>query len=291
MTAFRRDLRRAQDRLLQGDPRTLETAESVRIEYAQRGDGPTVLVSHPLYGGFDVGLGLARTYVGDGFRVIAPSRFGYLGSTLPDGATPATQADAYASVLDHLRVSQVVVFGYSAGGPSAIEFALRHPDRATALVLMASALPGKASAPPRWVARTLLGSDAFFWLVRRLMPTQLGRLMGVPAGLPLTPEQLDAVREAEDSLFPITPRTAGMLFDSYVSNPAVQGGPLEQVAVPTTIIHAEDDPMTAFGNAALAAGRIPTCRLVTIPTGGHLLLGSERIVRNEVRAAAGTPES
>jgi pimeloyl-ACP methyl ester carboxylesterase len=290
MTPFQRDLQRARDRLLQGDPRTLETAESVRVEYAQRGDGPAVLISHPLYGGFDIGLGLARTYIGDGFRIIAPSRFGYLGSTLQDGATPATQADAYASLLDHLDVAQVVAFGYSAGGPSAIEFALRHPDRTTALVLMASALPGKTGAPPQWVARTLLGSDAFFWLLRRLMPTQLGRLMGVPAALQLTPEQRLAVREAEDSLFPIAPRKAGMLFDSYVSNPAVPGMPLEQVAVPTTIIHAKDDPMAAFDNAPQAAARIPRCRLVTIPTGGHLLLGSEQIVRDETRGAASPPE-
>lgn len=88
---------------------------------------------------------------------LAPSLFGYLGSTLPEGATPATQADAFASLLDYLEVSQVVLFGYSAGGPSAIQFALRHRDRTTALVLMASALPGKAGAPPKFIARTCSG--------------------------------------------------------------------------------------------------------------------------------------
>jgi 2-hydroxy-6-oxonona-2,4-dienedioate hydrolase len=39
---------------------------------------------------------------GAGFRVIGPSRFGYFGSTLPDRATPADQADAYALLLDHV---------------------------------------------------------------------------------------------------------------------------------------------------------------------------------------------
>lgn len=287
MTAFRRDLRRARDRVQRGDPRTLQTVASGRIEYGQHGEGPAVLIAHPLYGGFDAGLGLARTYLGDGYRIIAPSRFGYLGSTLPEGATPATQADAYASLLDHLEVSEVVVFGYSAGGPSAIEFALRHRDRTTALVLMASALPGEAGAPPKWVARTLLGSDAFFWLVRRLLPTQLGRLMGIPAGLRLTSEQRIAVADAEEGLFPVAPRKAGMLFDLYVSNPAVQDLPLELMTAPTTIINARDDPMSAFDNAARAANRIPGCRLVAVPSGGHLLLGSERVVRDEVRAVAG----
>lgn len=286
MTAIQRDLRRARDRVRQCDPRTLQTAGSGRLEYAQQGEGQAVLVVHPLYGGFDAGLGLARTYLGDGYRIIAPSRFGYLGSTLPEGATPATQADAYASLLDYLEVSQVVLFGYSAGGPSAIQFALRHRDRTTALVLMASALPGKAGAPPKFIARTLLGSDAFFWLLRRLVPTQLGRLMGVPAGLRLTPEQRIAVADAEEGLFPVAPRKDGMLFDLYVSNPAVQDMPLELITAPTTIINAKDDPMSAFDNAARAADRIPGCRLVAVPAGGHLLLGSERVVQEEVRAVA-----
>ena len=156
---------------------------------------------------------------------LAPSLFGYLGSTLPEGATPATQADAFASLLDYLEVSQVVLFGYSAGGPSAIQFALRHRDRTTVLVLMASAPPGKDGAPPKFIARTMLGSDAFFWLLRRLVPTQLGRLMGVPAGLRPTPEQRMTVADSEEGPFPIAPRKEGVLFDLYVSNPAVQDMP------------------------------------------------------------------
>jgi hypothetical protein len=42
-----------------------------------------------------------------GVRVIAPSRFGYFGSTLPTDASPADQADAYALLLDHLGVDRV----------------------------------------------------------------------------------------------------------------------------------------------------------------------------------------
>ena len=34
-----------------------------------------------------------------------PSRFGYLGSDLPAGATPKDQADAFAALLDHLELA------------------------------------------------------------------------------------------------------------------------------------------------------------------------------------------
>lgn len=94
-----------------------------------------MLVVHGNGGGFDQGLGLAHDYLGEGFQVIAPSRFGCLRSPLPDGATVALQADAYACLLDALHIRQVAVFTTSAGVTSSLQFAMRQPERVTALVL------------------------------------------------------------------------------------------------------------------------------------------------------------
>jgi CubicO group peptidase (beta-lactamase class C family) len=52
--------------------------------------------------------------VGEGFRIIAPSRIGYLRIPLPQDASPAAQADAYACLLDALNISKVAVVGVSA---------------------------------------------------------------------------------------------------------------------------------------------------------------------------------
>jgi pimeloyl-ACP methyl ester carboxylesterase len=93
-----------------------------------------MLLSHPLLGGFDMMTGFAETYIGAGTRFVAASQFGYLGSFLPPAAVPADQADAYALFLDALGIDRAAVFGYSGGGPSAIQFALRHAGRSTALV-------------------------------------------------------------------------------------------------------------------------------------------------------------
>ena len=62
---------------------------------------------------------------------------------------PADQADAYALLLDTLGIERAAVFGYSGGGPSAIQFAFRHAERTSALILLASALPGRPGHPPR----------------------------------------------------------------------------------------------------------------------------------------------
>lgn len=105
------------------------------VEYAEIGGGPAVLVVHGTPGGYDLWLNtLEATHAADdGFRYILPSRPGYLRTPLGDGATPAEQADVLAGLLDVLHIGKAAVIGVSGGGPAALEFALRHPDRCTAL--------------------------------------------------------------------------------------------------------------------------------------------------------------
>ena len=115
MSRYRRELEAARRRLAARQRHSIH-ARYGSIEYAEQGVGPPLLFSYLLFGGFDLGLGTADAYLGDGFRVIAPSRFGYLGSSLQAGATPADQADAYAVLLDALGVERTAVVGFSAGG-------------------------------------------------------------------------------------------------------------------------------------------------------------------------------
>jgi 2-hydroxy-6-oxonona-2,4-dienedioate hydrolase len=86
-------------------------------EYADVGASKPVLVIHGSGGGFDQSLELAGQLAEYGCRLIAPSRFGYLRSSLPANASPETQADAFASLLDLLSLDSVAVFGGSAGAP------------------------------------------------------------------------------------------------------------------------------------------------------------------------------
>jgi hypothetical protein len=57
------------------------------IEYAEQG-GPALLSIHGAGGGYDQGLADVADLVGDGFRIIAPSRFGYLGTPIPFDTSP-----------------------------------------------------------------------------------------------------------------------------------------------------------------------------------------------------------
>src|SRR5689334_11595528 len=73
---YRRDMRAIRSANESGG--TIAATKAGPIEYAEQGEGEPLLVVHGAGGGYDQGLLLARD-LGDGFRVIAPSRFGYLG--------------------------------------------------------------------------------------------------------------------------------------------------------------------------------------------------------------------
>jgi pimeloyl-ACP methyl ester carboxylesterase len=189
VSRYRGDMRRAWDRINAVPPGRLETGFGA-IEYTDKGRGVPLLVSHGVLGcHVDAVDSWWSRMPGPGFWVIGPSRFGYFGSSLPDGATPAGQADAYALLLDHLGISHAVVLGFSAGSSSALEFGLRNPDRVIGLILANCRLGGgvtvsKAFAP---VFRLAYGADRLFWVFKKLMPAAFSRMMGgaqgVPAGL------------------------------------------------------------------------------------------------------------
>ena len=249
--------------------------------------GPHVLVVHGIFGGFDQGLVIARGNVGDRSLLIAPSRFGYLGSPLPVDASPAAQADAYVCLLDALGIEKAAILGTSAGATSALQFALRHPDRCSALVLFSSAAPGETEAAllPEPLARVAFKSDFIFWLLTTYFRPSLKSMMGVPKGFELTPEYKADVAEVMVTILPVNPRSDGAVFDMFVSNADINAGyPLEGIKVPVLIVSAVDDPLTLYVNAKSMAERIPGAKLVTIENGGHMLLGHEERVRSEIVA-------
>ena len=96
------------------------------------------------------------------------SRFGYLRTSRPADASPEAQADAHICLLNALGIDRTAIMGISAGGPSAMQTALRHPNRVIALVLVvliaykpgtvADSVPPVSSDKDALLLR-LLGSD------------------------------------------------------------------------------------------------------------------------------------
>lgn len=279
---YRRDRGHSLARLQRFNVQAIDTAFG-RMEYATFGEGPPVLVVHGVVGGWD-GARSWRSFSPPRHQTIAPARFGYLGSALPRGATPALQADAFVALLDALGIAELPVLAFSAGSSSAVQLAIRHPDRVSRLVLACANAPHPKPPmlPPRVVA-PLLFSEPAFWALRRLAPHVLRRMAGFPGHFDWDEQAELEEREIIDSFFPVDLRTTGILFDAYVSNPDIASHPLEEVRVPTLVIHAPDDPLASYEDAKRMAERIPNARFISVPSGGHVFLHRHEPTLLEVR--------
>ena len=260
------------------------------IEYADMGTGIPLLSIHGAGGGFDQGLANAAELAGDGFRIIAPSRFGYLRTPVPRDASTAAQADAHAALLSALNIPKAVVVGVSAGARSAVELALSHPDKVAGLILIVPGLYSptspvaiEASRGSKFVFRVVnVGGDLVWWLAKKIAPSMLIRFLGVPPALvAATPEaERERVMGTVKSVEPLSLRVRGINLDSM---PASRELSLERITAPTLIISARDDLFNTLPAAELAASRIPDAKLIVSDTGGHLLVGRTEQVRRAVR--------
>ncbi len=141
------------------DLKAADTAQGP-IEYDLYGaEGPVVLSVHGGLGGADQGRLFASWLQRDGFRLLSPSRPGYLGTPLSSGRTVEQQADLLAVLLDKLQIRRVGVFAVSSGSPIATTFAARHPERVWGLVTIGGvSRANPQAAPGSGVRRTFLNT-------------------------------------------------------------------------------------------------------------------------------------
>ncbi len=251
------------------------------IEYTEGGSGPDVLVIHGSGGGFDQGELLAQAVLGDRFRWIAPSRFGYLRSTFHEGANFDDQAHAYAYLLDHLGIKKVAVVAISHGGPSALLFAALYPERVSSLALISCGVASSAgqdqvqSNQKGEMLVTVFKYDPLYWAITKLFRRQFMELMGANDAViaNLTTGQRELVDRIIDYMNPVSLRSTGAAFDNRAAMPNER---IAAVRAPTLIFHAKDDTLQLYRNAEFAASTITGARLVSFESGGHLLIAIEQ---------------
>lgn len=287
---FERDLAQALAQAAQGS--TVVATRCGPIEVQEAGEGIPLLMIHGSGGGHDQGMAWAQPLTQQGVHVIAMSRFGYLRTPRPTDASPEAQADAHVCLLDALGIDKAAVMGVSAGAPSALQTAIRHPERVSALVLVVPIAykPGTVadSAPPvsddkDALLLRLLGSDFLFWAGLQVARDQ------VFAHVLATPPELIAAASAEeqarvnamaDRVLPVSLRAEGLRDDTRLGK-GLQPYPLAAIRAPTLVVSARDDGFGTFAASEYTASQIVGAKFVGFDTGGHLLVGRD----DEARAA------
>ncbi len=255
------------------------------VQTAIWGEGPPVLSLHGAMGGYDQGVLLAETVLRPRFRCVAISRPGYLATPLSVGRTAQEQADVCADVLDELRIERTVAMAISGGGPTALQFALRHATRCRTLVMI-SACSSRLDVPV-----------PFRWNAMKLM----ARIPGMPAkmragvernpskamarAVPNTALRMRMMRDGEaaelmsrlqTSVFvEMRRRFAGSDNDIRVSR-ADMSWPLEKIDAPLLVVHGTEDSIVPYQQAESLAHRVPGAQLLSIKGGEHVSIFTHR---------------
>lgn len=252
----------------------IETARG-KLEYAVVGKGMPRLMIHGTPGGYDQGLvqAIVRPESVADEQIISVSRPGYLRTPLGSGRTPAEQADLYAALLDELDIDRVIVSGASGGAPSAVQFAMRHPDRTRALLLVVPLLTDLdgTSMAEEASALQMMQTDVMTWLVANFAAPSV-----VPAMDPDDPVQVKSMQIAFGSTLPNRMRRPGQQNDSVeFRRLGIEDWPLESITAPTLLIHGDADENAPYEASVRAAERIPNAELATFEGGGHFIVITE----------------
>lgn len=111
------------------------------IEYCTIGKGIPVLFVHGGHSNCNETL-CHKGFDLENFQLITPSRPGYGKTPLSDNKNPRQTADLIMELLKGLSVDNIIVYGISAGGLTAIELAGNYPNKVSKLIL-ASAVSKK----------------------------------------------------------------------------------------------------------------------------------------------------
>ncbi|OEF97193.1 hypothetical protein BHF68_05755 [Desulfuribacillus alkaliarsenatis] len=255
------------------------------IEYSIEGEGIPVLMIHGAGGGYDQGLLMGQTFLGEGYKLIAVSRFGYLGSPFADESTVENQAKLYADLLEHLSIDRVTILGVSAGGPSALQFAYDYPDKSAALILVSavSMFMGDEIPISTKIVNGIQKSDFAYWLVIKTFRNIFLDLIGVSQEVysNLNHNDKEFVDKMLEYMHPMSPRRPGNIHEANIR--PMSGEAMGELSVPTMILHAKDDTLVTFEHAEFYHKHIDHSELAAFDSGGHGMASELKSIRKYIK--------
>ena len=184
------------------------------------------------------------------------------------------------AVADHAGLDRFALMGMAQGGPPAIAYTHRHPERVTRLMFY-----GSYAGAVTGSAETAEAIEAFAQLIKvgwgRKEHTfrRVFTSMMIPGA---TEEQMRWLDELQRVAASAETASTALRERSRADCVAL----LPELDVPTLVLHSLRDQMNGFESGRLLATRIRGARLVPLDSGNHILLGDEpawQVFVDEVR--------
>jgi pimeloyl-ACP methyl ester carboxylesterase/DNA-binding SARP family transcriptional activator len=268
----------AEEGQLEQQIRFCRTDDGVTLAYASSGTGPPLVkaANWLTHVDHDWRSPVWRHWLLDLSRRHRLIRYDERGSGLSDWNIEPPTFDSWVrdleTVVDAAGLDRFPLLGISQGGPVAVTYAARHPDRVTKLVIYGGYVQGR-------MARAASDEAAREHLLQVELAS-LGWGRDDPAFRQVFTSQFmpKASRELWDQFNELQRNTtsagnAARILDLSGLIDVTDQAPL--VRVPTLVLHARDDQRPPFEQGRLLASLIPDSRFVALESSNHILLADE----------------
>ena len=256
-----------------GASRYVDLPGGVRMHYRDQGAGPTLLLIH----GFSASLHTWEPWVeqlGGDYRIVTLDLPGHGLTSAPAGHQPSMQG--YAAIVEEfaqaLDIARFAIGGNSMGGHVAWEYALAHPERVDALILVDSAgWPDTRSDPENApLVFRLLANPLAASLLRDLDTTRLTR-DALVSSFPAHPDLVDDAMVARYTEMSRAPGHRDVLLQLMSPNARTYATPerLAALSAPVLILHGARDALIPPENAQKFKDAIPQSELLIFEGIGH----------------------
>jgi pimeloyl-ACP methyl ester carboxylesterase/tRNA A-37 threonylcarbamoyl transferase component Bud32 len=258
--------------------RFCRSSDGVRLAYAAVGSGPPLVKAANWLNHleFDWNSPVWRPWLIELSRHHTLIRYDERGCGLSDWDVSDFSLDAWVhdleTVVDAQGLTRFPLLGISQGGPIAITYAHRHPERVSRLILYGTYSRGRR----HWVktSQELSEIELMIEMVRvgwgKDHPAfrQVFTTLFIPDG---TPEQFRWMNELQR--VSTSPENAVRLISAFHGLDAKKAA--MQLRVPTLVLHATGDLRIPLREGQRLAKLIPGARFVPLDSRNHLLLGHE----------------